>query len=173
MAGPRQPINVILENGKSHFTRAQIEERTQQEIVPCTDEIEPPKFLTATEKKRFVKIANQLKKLKILGETDCDTLARYVTAQGQYEKATRTLRKLISDEPDKEIEGDKYFTKFAAWASAQESLAGLQDKYFKQAQSAANSMGLTITSRCKIVAPVTDKPEKVNKFAALNKSVNE
>lgn len=170
MAGGRQPINVIVANGKSHMTRARIEERIEQEIVPCTDEIEPPKFLTATEKKRFLKLAKQLKKLEILGETDCETLARYVTAQGQYEKATRTLRKLISDEPDKEAEGDKYFTKFAAWASAQESLASLQDKYFKQAQAAANSMGLTITSRCKIVAPVTDKPEKTNKFAALNKA---
>lgn len=170
MAGPRQPIGVIVANGKSHLTRAQIEERTESELAPCTDEIEPPKFLTATEKKRFLKIANQLKKLKILGETDCDTLARYVTAQGQYEKATRALRKLINDEPDKEKEGDGYFAKLDAWASAQEHLAGLQDKYFKQAQAAANSMGLTITSRCKIAAPVTDKPEKVNKFAALNKA---
>lgn len=173
MAGPRQPIELIEAKGKSHFTRAQIEERKQSQVKPVDEEIEPPKFLTATEKKRFVKIANQLKKLKILGETDCDTLARYVTAQGQYEKTTRALRKLLNDEPDKEKESDGYFDALDKWASAQETLAGLQDKYFKQAQSAANSMGLTITSRCKIVAPVTDKPEKINKFAALNKSAGE
>lgn len=173
MAGGRQPINVILENGKSHFTRAQIEERTQQEIVPRTDEIEPPKFLTATEKKRFSKLAKQLKKLEILGETDCDTLARYVVAQGQYEKATRSLRKLIGDEPARENTPDGYYEKLLAWTTALKKLAGLQDKYFKQAQSAASSMGLTISSRCKIAAPVKDEPEKVNKFAALNKAASE
>ena len=92
MAGQRQPIELVIANGKKNLTKAEIEERRAAEVQPCTDEIVAPSYLTATQKKRFSKLADQLQKIKIMGETDCDTLARYVTAQELYEQAVKDLR---------------------------------------------------------------------------------
>jgi P27 family predicted phage terminase small subunit len=119
--------------------------------------------LTAAEKKRFDRIATQLDKLGILGETDTDTLARYVTAQVQYEKATKELRTLMKSAPDRKRED--YYEALDIWTATQERLAKLQDRYFKQAQTAASALGLTISSRCKLVAPKVEEAPKENKFA--------
>ena len=100
MAGTRQPIQLIVAKGKKNLTKKEIAERLATEVAPCTEDLSPPKYLTATEKKRFLKIAEQLDKLGILGETDTETLARYVTAQNQYEKITRELRKVLSASPN-------------------------------------------------------------------------
>ena len=163
VAGPRQPIELIVAKGKKNLTKAEIEDRRARELKPFQDEIVAPRYLTAAEKTRFVKIADQLTKLGILGETDTETLARYVTAETQYEKITKDLRTLLKNNPDPKR--DEYLEQLAAWTDAQERLAKLQDRYFKQAQTAAASLGLTITARCKLVAPKVEEAPKVNKFA--------
>lgn len=162
MAGPRQPIQLVVAKGKKNLTKKEIAERLENEIAPCTDEIAPPKYLTVTEKKRFVKIAEQLGKLGILGETDTETLARYITAQCQYEKITRELRKVLDAGPD--VTSPTYLEELNTWMDAQERLAKMQNRYFTQAQTAASALGLTISSRCKLIAPKMDETPKVNKF---------
>ena len=162
MAGTRQPIQLVVAKGKKNLTKKEIAERLATEVAPCTEDLSPPKYLTATEKKRFLKIAEQLDKLGILGETDTETLARYVTAQNQYEKITRELRKVLSASPD--AASVTYFEELNAWMDAQDRLAKLQNRYFTQAQTAASALGLTISSRCKLIAPKIDDTPKVNKF---------
>lgn len=162
MARPREPINLIEAKGRSHLTKAEIDERRAAEVQPCTDEIEAPGFLTAAQKKHFLKLAGQLEKIRIMGETDVDTLARYVTAQSMYEKATKELRVLTKNKPKRD-EPD-YYTQLDLWYAAQGSAAKLQDRYFKQASAIARDLGLTISSRCKLVVPVKDEKPKVNKF---------
>lgn len=168
MARPREPINLIEAKGRSHLTKAEIEERRAVEVQPCTDEIEAPGFLTAAQKKHFLKLAGQLEKIRIMGETDVDTLARYVTAQSQYEKTTKELRALAKDKPKRD-EPD-YYTQLDLWYAAQNSAAKLQDRYFKQASALARDLGLTISSRCKLVVPAKDEEPKVNKFAQFRKA---
>jgi hypothetical protein len=51
------------------------------------------------------------------------------------------------------------------WNAAMDYAAKTQDRYFKQAQAAARDLGLTISSRCKLVAPVRDEAPPVNKFS--------
>lgn len=168
MAGARQPTALVLAKGKKHLTKAEIEERLSTEVTPCTDDLTAPVYLTAKQKKRFGKLAEQLAKLEILGETDVETLARYVTAESQYEDVTKELRALMKNRPDPDSES--YYTDMGIWAGLQESLAKLQDRYFKQAQTAAASLGLTISSRCKLVAPKKEEPQKTNKFAQFGKA---
>ena len=167
MAGPRQPIELIIANGAKHLTKAEIAERLRREPRPCTDDLTAPAYLTAKQKKSFNKLAAQLSKIKIMGETDVDTLARYVTAEAQYEDTTKELRALMKKQPKEEDFEDPalYMGSLGVWIGAQTNLAKLQDRYFKQAQTAAASLGLTITSRCKLVAPVKEEAPKVNKFA--------
>lgn len=152
-----------MAKGKKHLTKKEIQERLNTEVTPCTDDLSAPKYLTAAERTRFDRIASQLAKLGILGETDTETLARYITSQTQYEKTTKELRVLLKKSPDPKSE--TYTAELDIWIEQQERLAKLQDRYFKQAQTAASALGLTISSRCKLVAPQPEEAPKVNKFA--------
>lgn len=163
MAGARQPTKLLIAKGNKHLTKKEIQERLDTEVTPCTDDLSAPRYLTAAERTRFDRIASQLAKLGILGETDTETLARYITAQTQYEKITKELRVLLKKSPDPG--SDTYPEELAIWIENQERLAKLQDRYFKQAQTAASALGLTISSRCKLVAPKTEEAPKTNKFA--------
>jgi P27 family predicted phage terminase small subunit len=167
MAGQRQPIELVVANGRKHLTKAETEERRQRELKPCTDEITAPSYLTGKQKKEFNKIAAQLQKLKIMGETDCDTLARYVIAQGFYEQAVKDLRAVQKERPKG---ADADLAALAKWSSMLEQLDRRQERYFKQAQQAANALGLTISARCRLVAPVAEEKPKENKFSRFGKA---
>lgn len=161
MARPREPIALIQAKGKKNLTKAEIAERQASEVQPCTDNIVAPSYLTATQRKRFDVLAGQLKKIKIMGETDCESLARYITAQALYEQTVKELRKVQKERPklDTGLEGA------VLWAELLEKLDKRQDRYFKQAQTAARDLGLTISSRCKLQVPVKEEAPKQNKFA--------
>lgn len=158
MAGQRIPLEVIQARGSKHLTKAEIKERQDREIKPITDDIIAPSYLTKKQKDEFYKIADQLKKLKILGETDVDALARYIIANDFYVNTVKQMRK-------PEVKSDPI--QFAAWSK-------IQERYFKQCRSSANDLGLSISSRCKLVVPEskTETP-KENKFKKFEKrSVN-
>lgn len=160
MAGQRQPIDLVIAKGKKHLTKAEIEERRNTEIKPLTGDITPPVFLTKKQKDEFNKISGQLQELNIMSETDVDTLARYVVANTLYVNAVRKLR-------SKEVRNDPEL--FESWLK-------IQEKMFKQARACANDLGLSISSRCKLVVPATEKnEEKPNKFKKFEKrtAVNE
>ena len=163
VAGPRQPIQLVLAKGKKNLTKKEIADRLDTEVAPCADDLTAPSYLTAAERTRFNRIASQLNKLKVMGETDTETLARYVTAQTLYERTTKELRTLQKNTP--KPNADEYLEQLGAWMDAQERLAKLQDRYFKQAQTVAASLGLTISARCKLIAPKVEEAPKENKFA--------
>ena len=154
MAGQRQPLELILAKGNKHLTKAEIAERSAREVKPCTDNITPPSYLTKTQKAEFNKIADQLKKLNILGETDVDTLARYILARDTYIKLTKQIqKKAILEDP---ILLDKYMKN--------------QDRAYKQCHTAAKSLGLTIADRCRLVVPeIKTETPKENKFKRFEK----
>ena len=167
MAGQRQPIELVVANGRKHLTKAETEERRQRELKPCTDEIAAPSYLTAKQKKEFDRIAGQLQKLKIMGETDCDTLARYIVAQGFYEQAVKDLRAVQKERPKGD---DADLAAMVKWSGMLDQLDKRQERYFKQAHQAANALGLTISARCRLVAPVVEEKPKENKFSKFGKA---
>ena len=168
MAGARKPIKLNLAVGNKHWTKEEIEERLSSEVQPITDGIAAPPYLTSKQKKQFDTIADQLQRIGIMGETDCDTLARYITAQGLYEQAVKDLRILQKQRPKVVDDGS-----LCLWVAVVEKLDKRQDRYFKQAQNAAAALGLTISSRCKLALPKSAEPPKVNKFAKFNNSAAE
>ena len=154
MAGQRVPLEVVQARGSKHLTKAEIQERQEREIKPITDNIIAPNYLTKKQKDEFYRIADQLKKLKILGETDVDALARYITANDFYVNSVKKMR-------SKEVKDDPY--KFETWAK-------IQERYFKQCRASANDLGLSISSRCKLVVPEAKKETpKENKFKKFEK----
>ena len=168
MARPRQPLALIEAKGKKHLTKAEIAERRATEVQPCTDDMTAPAYLTATEKKRFSKLADQLAKLNIMGETDTEALARYVTAQSLYEQAVKELRKVQKQRPK-----DASVGALVIWADMLGDLDKRIDRYYKQAATAAAALGLTITSRCKLVAPAAPEAPPENKFQKFRKAAGD
>lgn len=160
MARPREPLSLIQAKGKKHLTKAEIAERQASEVQPCTDEIVAPAYLTAKQKKTFDMLAAQLRKIEIIGETDCEALARYVTAQELYVQAVKDLRAIHKQKPK-----DMDAAAVVIWAELLDKLDKRQDRYFKQATAAARDLGLTISSRCKLQVPVKEEAPKVNKFS--------
>lgn len=156
MGGQRLPIEVVQARGSKHLTKAEIKERHEREIKPITDDIIAPSYLSKKQKTEFYIISEQLQKLKIMGETDVDALARYIVANEFYINAVKQLRK-------SEVKADPF--KFEAWSK-------IQERYFKQCRSSANDLGLTISSRCKLVVPETKtETPKENKFKKFEKRV--
>ena len=160
MAGTRKPMKLNLATGGKHWTKDEIKERLSSELQPITDGIAAPSYLTSKQKKQFNTIADQLQRLGIMGETDCDTLARYIIAQGFYEQAVKDLREIQKERPKGASVGN-----LSHWAELLNELDKRQDRYFKQAQVAAAALGLTISSRCKLAVPQSAEEPKVNKFA--------
>lgn len=162
MARPRQPIDLVIAKGKKNLTKAEIEERRSSEVQPCVDGIVAPSHLTASQKKRFDKLAGQLQKIKIMGETDCETLARYVVVQESYEQTVKDMRAIERQRP----KGDAATVEaLVAWMEMLEKVDKRLERYFKQAHTAASALGLTISSRCKLQVPVKEEQPKKNKFA--------
>lgn len=154
MARPRQTIAVIEAKGRSHLGKAEIERRRATEIKPIADNIVAPDILNKKEKVKFNHIADQLIKLGIMGETDVDALARYVIAESFYIHATKQLRK-------RDVIRDPKI--YDTWLR-------IQDKYFKQCRLSASDLGLTISSRCRLVIPkLEEAPQRENKFARFTK----
>ncbi len=154
MAGQRQPLELVLAKGSKHLTKAEIRERQEREIKPITDDIIAPAYLTKKQRDEFYKISAQLEKLKIMGETDVDALARYIVANDFYVNAVKQMRK-------PEVKNDPFL--FEHWAK-------IQERYFKQCRASANDLGLSISSRCKLVVPETNKDTpKENKFKKFEK----
>lgn len=155
MAGQRLPIELVQARGSKHLTKSEIKERQEREVKPVMDNIIAPDFLSKKQKEEFDSIVEMLKKLKIIGETDADALARYITANDMYKNAVKQMRKKeVIDNP----------VLFEKWLK-------IQDKLFRQCRASANDLGLSISSRCKLVVPVTTKDEtqKVNKFKKFEK----
>ena len=154
MAGQKQPIDLVIAKGKKHLTKAEIKTRKDQEIdVPFVD-IEAPSYLPKKLIDEFDEIAAKLKSLNIMTELDEDCLARYLLSKSNYLKITKKLNSIISKKDTKVSEID--------------ALISIQDKLFKQCRSAAGDLGLSISSRCKLIVPFDPTPPTNNKFYKFN-----
>lgn len=158
MGRKKQPLSVLQGKGKSHhLTRDEIERRKKHEesIKGDTDKVKAPDRLLIARKKDFDDIAGQLMKLNIMSNLDVDTLARYVDAKFEYERIENIVRKI------RPLDDVDTYTKL------QRAKKSLSD----ECRSYASDLGLTITSRLKLVIPKgEDKPteSKWGKFGAGN-----
>jgi len=146
VARPKEPIDLLLAKGKKHLTKAEIENRKSTEVKAPADKIRAPSYLSKECKKEFNKISKELIALGIMANLDIDALARFVIARELYIK----LSKKLIDNPDIII--------------MDKDILASQDKLFKQCRQAAADLGLTISSRCKLVIPKKEEDKPQNKF---------
>lgn len=156
MPGPRQPTDVVEANGRKHLSQAEAAERRSRE--PKVDKAKtarPPKWLPEALKKDFRAIGKKLIAAGLYTDLDADTLGRYLVAQHQWLIATQQAEAALCAKPPDQEEADKW--------------GRIQERYFKQARNSASDMGLTVSSRCRLVVPesVNQSGEKDNPFLQL------
>ena len=157
MGRPRQPTALIQAKGRKHFTKAEIQKRLEQEPQCQFKDVEAPKHLTPTMQAEFYDIAYKLIDLGVMTELDEDCLASYLVAKHLYLQFTMRLNQALAHPNTADF---AYVPEYAKQ----------QDRYFKQCNTAASALGLTISSRCKLVVPETntDTAPK-NKFLKFEK----
>lgn len=139
MPGPRQPLTVLEAKGRKHLSEREKAERAAGEIHAVADgPVEPPAFLRKKkQQEEFRDFEKRLRGLGIFSELDADSLGMYLLAKEDYLNARKEATKAIRA---------KHSELASAWTA-------IQDRYFKQARACANDMGLTVTSRCRLVVP--------------------
>ena len=152
MAGARQPTALVELKGKKHFTKAELEERRNAEVNADTDNIVPPDYLTEKQAGEFFALANELKRCEIMTNLDCDALARFVVARSDYADYVKLMRSIPEtvDNLQELKEADK-----------------LKRGAFLDCNTAAKELGMTISSRCKLVVPKKEESKPINKFAVI------
>ena len=140
MAGPRQPIDLLAYKGNKHLTKAETEARRAAEVkapAPQSKRVKPPAYLPKSLHKKFRSLAKQLIAIGILAEIDYDCLARYLLAEQAYLAVTDQVGRVIANQA----------------ISLLDDLSKTQTRYFNQCRRAAADLGLTISSRCRLVVP--------------------
>ena len=143
------PTALVELKGKKHFTKAELEERKNAEVDADTDNIVPPDYLTEKQAGEFLALSDELKRCEIMTNLDCDALARFVVARSDYAdyvKLVRSIPKTV-DNLQELKEADK-----------------LKRGAFLDCNTAAKELGMTISSRCKLVVPKKNDEPKPNKF---------
>lgn len=137
MARPRQPVELLLVKGNKHLTKEEIEDRKSTEVKAASDKVRAPSYLPQGLRREFKRIADELVRIEIMTNLDIDALAGYLMAREQHIRVHELLR-----ETDPLHQAETY-----------KELLNSQDKLFKQIRSSASDLGLTISSRCRLVIP--------------------
>ena len=159
MAKPRQPIALIEYKGRKHLTKQEVAQRQAGEVQAPANNVKPPGYLSTSQKKEFRKIAGVLLAIGIMSDLDCDALGRYVQSQEKYVQYDNMVNQIIASMDD-DLESNCVLL---------EKYENLRDKALKQCRACASDLGLTISSRCKLVAPKAEEPVKENKFSRFVK----
>ena len=178
MAGTRQPLSVVQGKGRKHLTKAEIENRKKTEVKAKSDNVEPPTFLTAKQKKRFRAIAEELLELDIIANLDCEALGRLIVVEDEFVAINKTLRKtplMIKQRIElqkKDEDGNPIMKELDTMVVNPEynQLQIMRGRVFKECRQGAADFGLTVSSRCRLVVARNTEPPKENKFLKYAKS---
>lgn len=146
----KQPLSVIQGKGKSnHLTKDEIVKRKKHEesMKAKTDKIYPPERLSKKQRERFRELSSQLADLEIFDNLDVDTLALYIESYDNYIRTIRSAKRMANKEMDED------FDEYAKRMRTSTQLAELCRKL-------ASDLGLTITSRLKLIIPQTEEETK-------------
>lgn len=156
----KQPIDLILAKGKKHLTKAEIEERKSTEIHTDHINVTAPEYLNEKQKEEFYRITKILLDIGIITELDEDCLAHYLISNSNYIEYTKKLNEINT-----KLSKTRKLDKKKEYMSQIDLYLIYQDRALKQCRTCANDLGLSISSRAKLVMPKPKEQPKENKFA--------
>lgn len=196
MGGKRRPMDVNLsvveDGGGKHWTKKEIEQREAQEPkLPKPKALTPPEWMSADGKKLFRKYSKMILDFPsgLVSKLDTGTLARYCDCEISYaqasnhktvwmETASRRLQDLAEAAEAKGVatqetahEGyERELNAQTAYSEAEKQVdfwSGQMVKFEKIARSCATEMGMTVSSRCRLVVPKADSSAEKNPLDEL------
>lgn len=189
MAGKRRPMDVNLSvvkgGGGKHWTKAEVENRKKTEPkLPKPKVLKPPSWLSDPARKLFRSYAKQLLEFPsgIISTLDVGTLGRYCDCELSYadasrqksfwmEACNRRLEAICCPDGITEPGSDRQKLE-DAYEDAKKQVdfwSGQMVKFEKIARGCATEMGMTVSSRCRLVVPKSDTKEEVDPLAELQK----
>lgn len=147
MARPRQPVDLLVFKGKKNLTKKEIEERKSHEVKAASDKVKPPSYLSKELKREFKKIAEELLRIGIMTNLDVNALVLYVESYADYRFIESKKSEL------KSIDGEFDIDLYAKYAVE-------SDRAKKQCRAFASDLGLSISSRCRLVIPKQEEKVK-------------
>lgn len=173
MAGKRRPMDVNLSviDGGKHWTKDEIRQRQEEELkLEKPKELKAPSWLGGSAKKLFKTYAEQLLKFPagMVSELDTGTLARYCDCEAAYGEASRQKSSWLKECAQRLKAADKAnladLEKDPVYETAKEQLdywISQMAKLEKICRGCATELGMTVSSRCKLIVPKVDpKPEE-------------
>lgn len=189
MAGKRRPMDVnrsVVDGGKGkHWTKAEIGARKNAEPKLSKPKVlKPPTWLSAPAKKLFKRYAKLLLDFPsgIISSLDVGTLGRYCDCELSYAEASdqksfwmevcmRRLEAICQPDAVAVSNSDAQSLK-NAYEEAKKQVdfwSGQMVKFEKIARSCATEMGMTVSSRCRLVVPQPPSPPEADPLAELQK----
>lgn len=146
MPNKKKPVAVLKAEGSRHYTKAELEQRSDQEVKAPEGKILPPKYLSGSLITQFNNMAPILEKMGVLSSVDADILARYLLARQQYVSATNFLNAALKT--GNVATADKW--------------SAIQDRFFKQCRACGEDLGLSVSARANLLIPAAYNPEPLS-----------
>lgn len=147
MGRRKEPVELIEAKGKTHLTKAEKDRRRRSEPKSSDTAIMCPDYITDLDDRlEFVRYAEMLDNIGIWSELHADELARYITSEKVFEELSKHLRYALS----------------AGDIEDAAEVQKMQDKAYRQAHTSASSLGLNITSFCKLVVPKVAQDDPID-----------
>lgn len=146
MGREKATLEVVKATHTKHYTEAELKARQQSTVKPPPEAptaFQAPKWMPEAFRKDFAALRGKLVARGLIEEIDKDTLAHYFVAHHGWQEAERRSIRAVEHN---DSEGAK------EWR-------GIASSYFKECRSLAADLGMTISSRAKLVLPAgTEKP---------------
>ncbi|WP_367173773.1 phage terminase small subunit P27 family [uncultured Clostridium sp.] len=170
IARPRQPTDLVVLKGKKHLTKDEIKSRKSNEVKVKSDKVKAPSYLAKIEKKEFNKIAKELIEIGIMSNLDVDSLSFFIKTRKEYLKITKEVDdraptkvvKVLDYDDEGILIGDH---EEVILDEDYETLLKMQLRVLDTCRKCASDLGLSITSRCRLVVPQEDDDKPENKFS--------
>ena len=165
-------VNLSVIGGGKHWTKEEIEKRRAQELtLPKPKVLKAPKWLDKNAKKLFNSYAKLLLAFPegIVSELDTGTLARYCDCELSYAEASAQKDAWLNACRDLRVTAMESgawnsLANEAEYINAEKQVdywSAQMARFEKICRGCAADMGLTVTSRCKLVVPQVElQPEK-------------
>ena len=180
-------LSVVERGGGKHWTRDEIDRRTASEVkTPKPKALTPPKWLNKPAAALFRKYAKLMLELPegVVSKLDTGTLARYCDNESAYGAAARHRAHWMEicegcipaagggDALEVAEDPDVIARRKQDYAEAEEQVSywtGQMVKYEKICRGCATELGMTVSSRCRLVVPKTEKHEDADPLEELRR----